>query len=69
MIRPQWVWELDDADGRPLTTPVSPAFTNQFDAEQWLGETWRELAAQGAVAARLLNDGAQVTATVELRTA
>ncbi|MGW6007222.1 hypothetical protein ACWFNS_19345 [Oerskovia enterophila] len=69
MIRPQWVWELDDADGRALTTPVSPAFTNQFDAEQWLGESWRALAAQGAAAARLLNDGAQATATVELRTA
>ena len=69
MIRPQLVWELDDADGRALTTPVSPAFTNQFDAEQWLGESWRDLAAQGAAAARLLNDGAQATATVELRTA
>jgi hypothetical protein len=69
MIRPQWVWELDDADGRALTKPLSPVFTNQFDAEQWLGETWRDLAAQGAVAARLLNDGTQVTATVELRAA
>ena len=69
MIRPQWVWELDDADGRALTTPESPAFTNKFDAEQWLGESWRDLAAQGAAAARLLNDGAQATATVELRTA
>jgi hypothetical protein len=67
MIRPQWVWELEDADGRPLDSPVSPVFTTQFDAEQWLGETWRSLAAGGAVVARLLHDGAQATAPVELR--
>lgn len=67
MIRPQWVWELDDAEGRALASPVSPVFTTQYDAEQWLGETWRSLAAEGAAAARLLHDGNQVTATVELR--
>jgi len=48
MIRPQWVWELDDAEGRALASPVSPVFTTQYDAEQWLGETWRSLAAEGA---------------------
>ncbi|OLT54053.1 hypothetical protein [Cellulosimicrobium sp. CUA-896] len=67
MIRPQWVWELDDAEGRPLAEPVSPVFTTQYDAEQWLGETWRSLAAGGAVVARLLHDGAPATAPVELR--
>ena len=67
MIRPQWVWELDDAEGRALDSPVSPVFTTQYDAEQWLGETWRSLAAAGAVVARLLHDGAQATASVELR--
>lgn len=67
MIRPQWVWQLDDADGAVLDAALSPVFTNQFDAEQWLGETWRSLAGAGAAAARLLHDGSQVTATVELR--
>ncbi|MCO7272182.1 MULTISPECIES: hypothetical protein [Cellulosimicrobium] len=67
MIRPQWVWELDDAEGSVLATPVSPVFTTQYDAEQWLGETWRALAAEGAVVARLLHDGTQATAPVELR--
>ncbi len=43
MIRPQWEWALDDAEGRRLTEPVTPVFTAQYDAEQWLGEHWREL--------------------------
>lgn len=68
MIRPQWEWALDDAEGRRLSEPVTPVFTAQYDAEQWLGEHWRELAAAGAVRARLLHDGTQATPAVELRT-
>jgi len=67
MIRPQWVWQLDDADGNALDNPVSPLFGNQFDAEQWLGERWRELAAQDVAVARLLHEGTQVAAPVPLR--
>lgn len=67
MIRPQWVWALDDADGVTLERPVSPVFTNQFDAEQWIGESWRWLAEQGVAVARLLHDGQQVTAPLALR--
>lgn len=67
MINPQWEWALDDAEGRRLAEPVSPVFTAQFDAEAWLGEHWRTLAASGAVTARLLNDGNQATPSVELR--
>ena len=66
MIRPQWVWELDDAEGRVLDSPVSPVFSNQFDAEQWLGEQWRALAAQGAHVAHLLHDGASATPPIVL---
>ncbi|NMR21307.1 hypothetical protein [Cellulomonas fimi] len=67
MIRPQWEWVFDDAEGRGLEQPVSPVFGNQFDAEQWLGETWRELARQDVAVARLMHDGTQVTAPVPLR--
>ena len=67
MIRPQWEWALDDADGRRLSTPVTPVFTAQYDAEQWLGEHWRELAAAGAAQASLLHDGKQAAPGVELR--
>ena len=67
VVRPQWEWRFDGADGSVLDRPVSPVFTTQYDAEQWLGETWRTLAAEGAAVARLLHDGAQATAPVELR--
>jgi hypothetical protein len=65
-VRPQWEWQLDGPDGVVLDRPVSPVFTSQFDAESWLGEHWRSLAAAGVEAARLLNDGRQAAATVPL---
>jgi hypothetical protein len=65
VIRARWEWALDDVEGRELTVP-SPVFTTQYDAEQWLGEHWRELSAGGAVLARLLNDGTQATPGVRL---
>ncbi|MEG3616519.1 MULTISPECIES: hypothetical protein [Isoptericola] len=67
MIRPRWEWALDDDAGTPLAAALSPAFTTQFDAEEWLGEHWRALASAGAAQARLLHDGTQATPTVELR--
>jgi len=66
VVRPQWVWQLEDADGTTLARPVSPVFTTQFDAETWLGEHWRALAADGVRDARLLHDGHQAAATVPL---
>ncbi|GAA1866844.1 hypothetical protein [Myceligenerans crystallogenes] len=56
-IRPRWEWLLHDDEGRRLPEPVTPVFTNQFDAEQWLGEHWRDLAEAGAATAQVLNDG------------
>lgn len=56
--RPAWDWDLLDAHERVLDQPVSPAFTSRFDAEAWLGETWRQLSAQGVAAARLAHHGA-----------
>ena len=55
--RPAWDWDLLDAQERVVDRPVSPAFTSRFDAEAWLGETWRQLAAQGVAAARLAHHG------------
>ena len=65
-LRPQWEWRLDGADGERLERPVSPVFTSQFDAEQWLGEHWRGLAAQGVGRATLLHKGAPKAPTVPL---
>jgi hypothetical protein len=67
MSRAAWAWELRGAAGEVLDRPVSPTFTSRFDAEAWLGEHWRDLAAQSVADARLLHLGAQVAAPVALR--
>jgi len=66
VVRPQWEWRFDGTDGSALDRPVSPVFTTQYDAEQWLGEHWRTLAAQGVQAVGLLHEGAQATPTLTL---
>ncbi len=65
-----WSWTLHDAAGRDVDTGPDgteivgvglsdPRFTSQSDAESWVGEAWRELAAQG-VASVTLRDGDRV---------
>ena len=66
VARAQWEWAFDDAGGARLERPLSPVFTHQYDAEQWIGEQWRELAARGVETARLLHDGRQATPTLVL---
>ncbi|WP_029287854.1 hypothetical protein [Cellulomonas sp. HZM] len=56
-LRPQWEWRLDAADGTDVERPGSPVFTSQYDAEQWIGEHWRSLAAAGVASATLLHEG------------
>ena len=62
MSRPEWVWEF----AGPGEAPVSPAFTSRFDAEEWLGENWRHLAARGIEIARVLRSGEPVGTPVAL---
>lgn len=52
-----WTWRLESADGTTLSSPPSPAHSNQSDAESWLGEQWRALAQAGVAQVTLL-DGA-----------
>jgi hypothetical protein len=66
MTTPQWAWAFEDADGQPVETTISPVFTNQFDAEQWLGQGWREMAATGIASAVLLAEGRPATPAVRL---
>ncbi len=54
-LRPQWEWRFEGVAG-PLDRPVSPVFGNRYDAEQWLGEHWRALAAQGVATASLQHE-------------
>lgn len=64
-LRPQWEWHLAGAAGA-LDRPVSPVFANRYDAEQWLGEHWRTLAAQGVTAASLRYEERAVGPTIPL---
>jgi hypothetical protein len=61
-----WQWQLADAEERALDQPVSPSFTSRFDAEAWLGEHWRELAAAGVATAQLRHGASAVAAAVPL---
>ena len=55
-----WVWRLEGADGTPSQALPSPTHPSQSDAESWLGETWRDLAAAGIAQVTLFADGTLV---------
>lgn len=55
-----WTWRLEAVDGSELASPPSPVHSNQSDAESWLGEHWRELAAAGVAQATLFDDDHEV---------
>jgi hypothetical protein len=50
-----WSWRYEAQDGR-RDAGTSEAFPSQADAESWLGQSWRELVANGVVTAVLLED-------------
>lgn len=66
-----WTWEYFDAEGRPMAGEqlVTAAFPSQSEAESWLGESWRELAAVGVDAVTLFEEGAEVYGPMSLRAA
>jgi hypothetical protein len=66
-MRPAWDWEFLDRADQPMDRPLTPAFTNRFDAESWLGENWRKLVAQGVAAVRLAHDGHPAAPPLSLR--
>ncbi|MDW5322941.1 MULTISPECIES: hypothetical protein [unclassified Plantactinospora] len=50
-----WSWRYEGADGDPVNGPAE-AFSSQADAESWIGQTWRELAAAGVASVLLVED-------------
>jgi hypothetical protein len=50
-----WAWRYEGATG-PKQAGSSETFPSQSDAESWLGQSWRELAAAGVVTAVLVED-------------
>ncbi len=50
-----WMWRYEDADGAAVAGPED-TFTNQADAESWLGQSWRDLLSGGAATVVLVED-------------
>ncbi len=67
----EWTWRFDDLDGGPVNPEGAPSngFPTQSDAENWLGEEWRELLERGVEAVHLLQNGEAVYGPMSLRPA
>jgi hypothetical protein len=67
----EWTWTYLDADGTTVTGEalIATGFPTQSDAESWLGEQWRELAAAGVDAVTLAHEGAVVYGPMSLHAA
>jgi hypothetical protein len=50
-----WSWRYEGVDDQPVAGPVE-AFSSQADAESWIGQSWRELAAAGVTQVSLVED-------------
>ena len=50
-----WIWRYEAEDGRK-DAGVSESFPSQSDAESWIGQSWRDLVADGIVTAVLVED-------------
>ena len=61
-----WTWRFETREGTAVDLDADPEFPSQSDAETWLGEVWRDLAAAGAVSATLLEDGRHVYGPMSL---
>jgi len=63
-----WTWSYEDADGQPMAGELlsTAQFPSQSDAENWFGETWRELAAAGVAGVTLFRDGVVVYGPMSL---
>ncbi|WP_335984146.1 MULTISPECIES: hypothetical protein [Streptomycetaceae] len=65
-----WTWRFEAADGSEVEPSVEPEeFTTQGDAESWVGEVWKELAAGGTEQVTLFEDGTRVYGPMSLAAA
>jgi hypothetical protein len=48
-------WRFTPPDTAPGDPPAPSSFASQSDAESWLGESWRELAATGVQSVTLVD--------------
>lgn len=68
-----WTWRYEDSSGAVVVpaegAPTAEPFSNQADAESWIGETWRELLDAGVAQVTLLEDDHRVYGPMGLDTA
>ncbi|EWT00582.1 hypothetical protein N865_14590 [Intrasporangium oryzae NRRL B-24470] len=66
-----WTWLFLDAHGNPMESDALPrsGFPTQSDAENYLGEAWRELLAAGVESVSLRENDAVVYGPMSLRAA
>ncbi|BBA96846.1 hypothetical protein RVR_2335 [Actinacidiphila reveromycinica] len=65
-----WTWRFEAADGTEVEPSVPPEeFPTQGDAESWIGEVWKELAAGGADQVTLFEDDTRVYGPMSLAAA
>lgn len=50
-----WSWRYESTNGESVEGPAE-SFASQADAESWIGQTWRELAASGVTSVALVED-------------
>lgn len=50
-----WAWRYEAANGQKQAGG-SESFPSQSDAESWMGQSWRELVAEGIATAVLVED-------------
>jgi hypothetical protein len=61
-----WTWLYDNPQADAGQTLRSEEFPTQGDAESWIGESWRELAAEGVRAVTLYEDERDVYGPMSL---
>jgi hypothetical protein len=62
-----WTWRIETREGEAHDVGFDvPEFSSQSDAETWLGEFWRDLAAAGAAQVTLLESGRVVYGPMSL---
>lgn len=64
-----WVWRLENSEGDEVAVTgdlEGQRFTNQADAESWVGEIWADLAAAGVDAVVLLEHDRHVYGPMSL---
>ncbi|MFD7341277.1 hypothetical protein ACFV98_35645 [Streptomyces violascens] len=56
-----WAWRFEKADGTETSPVVEPEeFTTQGDAEDWIGEVWKDLLDGGAERVTLFGDDTEI---------